>query len=1488
MDRETRLPPVRRPRRGRLDVGRTFARVLCALLAVVGLLPVGAGLLLRSEPVRAWAVAETSKLLARQGVQARYALEVALWPLSVRLQGLQVDATDGLGPALRASRVAVRPRLFALLSGKLVIDQVEIEEPDVRVVLEGGKLKNLALELPESKPKQGPDHAPFAIVAVSSARLDVTVDGVRLEADHVDADVTVDDDRVLGSSFEIAVSLGQARLHRRREVPGVPGAMAQDDDVVCDVDGRVRVEPHALLVRRFSATGAVDLEDEPGDGPACHLPNDDPRRLELSLAHLRVDFPQKELGDKVPRVSGHVRARGPVALATRFVELPGAGGWVEVDVDGRFGEDTVVPDLAGVLRVRRIKIDKFRFAKEIDAEVVVRKNVVTSPKLTLTIADGLATLTDIRVEPLTKGVPMRAHLEVREADFTALMRDLGVSEHAHVQWALHSVSVPLMAGTLDPLHLDGEMTAATADFAVFDKARDDPEKSRLIGFKEAALAAHVQVRPDALQFKNVHAQLPTSRIDQGFCSIGFHNDLVVEAPQNHVDLVDISPIGDVPMAGEVDADVRVLGKFNDPHLTADLAIDRYVLGDIPFGDVKAGHAAFSGNVVDLSALRVQKGKSTYEVPTARLDFGRDASLYVDATATASSLGLRDFFAIFHMDDDPRFEELDAKIATKSKVHVALGGPEDTCGDGFIDVAAAVHARDVRLYGEIFEDGDANVAYRWGDRRAGVLGADVDVRSFVLHKVLESGSRRPLGSVVGSATLRRGGALAGSFVVESLPLGRMQKLGAFAADVEGAASGFAQVSGTLDAFRLDAELDATPVRLRGMPFGPSHLRASMTQRPSGVKAVGKTTCGGDLFPTFDKEAYLRDTSSQGEYRVSGELLGGQVQVESLTMTRQKDASLSAQVGLQRLDVGALLKAFAPEKKDVAAGEEQTPVPPISGELSGKLSVKELRASDLPHASVRFTPTAFFLERAGDRVSLRPQTGPLIYEGDNVTLPEMQFDLKSASGIAANFRTKGSVTAVTRAGDLNVDMALSPVDLAILEEVVPRVERSAGRLEGAVHVGGHLRDPDVQGNLRVRGGELGFRGSTEALTEMELDIRASESELKVVRGTAKMSGGTLTLTGTMPLRALTPGVAEGRILARDLHVAGIEGVSATVDADLAVTLNPTTASGPVLPRIGGDVLVTSFEYTRPVNLVSDLQAFGARSLGVRSGRTVVESYDPAKDVVTMDLRVRSRVPLRVRNNLVDVQLGVSSQALQVTGTNQRFGLRGELKAQSGGRFHFRANDFEIRQAIIRFDDATRIRPQVDVVGTTEYRRAQATGGAGGAGASGGGVSRAGGSWRISLHAYGDAENLRLDMTSEPALSREDIVLLLTIGMTRAEVDQLQGGSLGAGLALEALANVSGADRAVKAAVPVIDDFRFGSGYSPRVGRTVPQLTVGKRISDDVRASVTTGIAEDRQLRSNIEWRLGQHSSVLGSYDNINDVASSAVGNVGVGFRWRLEFE
>ena len=58
------------------------------------------------------------------------------------------------------------------------------------------------------------------------------------------------------------------------------------------------------------------------------------------------------------------------------------------------------------------------------------------------------------------------------------------------------------------------------------------------------------------------------------------------------------------------------------------------------------------------------------MPTARLDFGGQG-FSMDGVAASTDLGVRDFFALGKLDEDPRFDSFDGSIATNAQIHVAL-------------------------------------------------------------------------------------------------------------------------------------------------------------------------------------------------------------------------------------------------------------------------------------------------------------------------------------------------------------------------------------------------------------------------------------------------------------------------------------------------------------------------------------------------------------------------------------------------------------------------------------------------------------------------------------------------------------------------------------------------------------------------------------------------------------------------------------------------
>jgi translocation and assembly module TamB len=1483
---------------GRRDWGRAVAWALCLALAVVGLLPYAAVVLVRSPWVRAWATRETEHALRDQGVVATYEMSLRVWPLAVELDHLRVDSTDGGSPAVECPRVRVRPKLFSLLAGKLAIDAVELDAPVVRVVLRDGAVANLSsLRRDQPAGGDGTVHLPFGSFAVTDGAFDLDLGSARVRATALDVDLTTAGDAPDGSTFEVSLRAGRATMERSRELEG--GRAVTDDDVLCSIEGRVSVRPGSILVRRFEGTGSADLDPAPGTTPACDLPQSDKRRVELSLSRVHVVLPSAG-GFKA--VDGRVGLRIPVALAERAVSMPETDGWVRVDADLRYGPDTILPDLSGTLEAHDVRLDKYAIAQELHSEIRIRQNIVSSPTTTLRLARGTVTLTDTVVDPLAHGGRLeRTRLDAAGVDFTALMRDLGVHKSAHVGWDIRELHVPLVSGTFDPLKLDGDFTAKTASFGVYDRPAEDPTRERLFGFSEADIAAHLAVRPDAVKFLDVRATLPHSRIEGGSVSLGFANDFRVEAPRVFADMVDLSPLGPVRVRGKMQVSARVGGTFGKPEPEGDIqSIVGLGVADVSFGDVSAGHVTVDVEKPEVvfAGVHALERKSAYEVPTAKLRFGGARGFSVEAVGTSGGFDLRDLLSMFSLDDDPRFEGLDAKVAMRADVHVALGGAEDACGSGYLAVDTKGRLRDVVLYGERFAGGSADGSLRWYDRDQGIAGADVDVRSFVLEKT-QSGagaSAKINGTVLGSASIRRGGALTANLMVEGVPLSSVDALGGLARQVDGSVSGVAHVTGDLDAFHPDAgfvartELDVSAMRARGVAVPGSHLDVGMTHRLQQEKrSVARTRCGAPIAPPFDKAAYLADASSHGEWTVGGDLLGGTIQLRDVVVTRAKAPIVSGRASLRGLDLRTLGRIFLAAPED--AEESAAPETSMEGQLWGELVADVIDVEHPGKSRARFFLGPTVVARGGQRVVLQPPRDPLELKDDTLTVPPLHLTLDTPDGFRGGFVLAGDVTKATTDPTLAIEGRLEPIDLAILQRFVPKVVRADGKIVGSLRAQGRAASPVVAGELAVTGDALEIHGLPSAITDFHVDVKASASDVTLT-GAGKFGGGSVELDGAMPLRGLELGTLQGHIVAQDIRVAPADGIAAMMDANLDVTYQPKgRADGSTLPRVTGDVVISSFDYSRPIALTTDLT-----QLGTRAKRTEVDTYDPSLDFLTFDLRLRSRAPMVIKNNLVEVQLAIDSGTLDVTGTNQRVGLRGALRTLAGGRFHFQQSDFEVRQGRIRFEDPTRVAPNVDVTAVTEYRRYTDTSAAAAAGVeTGGGNSaasigstRGGSLWRITLHAYGDADNLRVDMTSEPTLSQEDIVLLLAVGMTRAELDQLQASSLGASLALNYLGATSGADRAVKQALPIIDDFRFGSFYSTVTGKTEPQLTVGKRLSNDFRASVTAGLSEDRELRSNIEWRLNNRLSVQGSYDNINDVSSSTLGNLGVDLRWRLEFE
>ena len=131
----------------------------------------------------------------------------------------------------------------------------------------------------------------------------------------------------------------------------------------------------------------------------------------------------------------------------------------------------------------------------------------------------------------------------------------------------------------------------------------------------------------------------------------------------------------------------------------------------------------------------------------------------------------------------------------------------------------------------------------------------------------------------------------------------------------------------------------------------------------------------------------------------------------------------------------------------------------------------------------------------------------------------------------------------------------------------------------------------------------------LTDVDVDMGIDSDEVRILKADAKVGGGTVDIRGAVPLRGLQITEGHATITARNVSLPVMEGVRSAADADLELAWQAASAGAAKrsLPKLTGDVTLTTFRYTRKVTMAADID-----TLTKRGHRTHFESYDPLDDL------------------------------------------------------------------------------------------------------------------------------------------------------------------------------------------------------------------------------------------------------------------------------------
>lgn len=1267
----------------------------------------------------------------------------------------------------------------------------------------------------------------------------VLVNGPRLPATSSGSSKLPFDDLTLSdASLEVdAAPLGSARISH------------------ADIDVEVR-HGDTIELRAVTASASVthqtgteqisDLEIRARVSPGMiqlHTFKLETPQIHLALSHTRLPLP---LGSVI---DGRIDARvdvGHLASLPHGLTLPTISGMVEAHLDAHY--DAQGPTGSGRVSYDRLIVKDFGAGDHGDLDVTLTRDQLRVQQAAVRVVKNGGIVNFSGTLGLTGEMPIDATVDVQDLEFQKLMDQLGVTENCLVSWNMDAQIH--MEGTAAPLRLDGTLRTQTSDFVLTQNGYADANPGRIIGVTRARIDGRVSVREDGLRFEHLAAEMNGSRL-RADVLVGFHDQLYVRGESERLDLADITPLVDFPLGGVGTATVLVEGTFHEQSVTGTVGMNSFSFDGKTLGDLHSDWALEHGGLaVRFPMITATKNESHYRVEDFLLNFDNDR---IDLTGVvrADRMHLSDFYAMVNYDHDDRFEPYQAVVVGPTMFRFTKGFPDDS-PTGTLVTNMDLDVPSATLNDYTFENGHFAGEFRWLHYEQGVEGGELDIDHAELHK--------GRGTVAISGHMGLGGRLDLTAVADDLALSSLEGIGDRMPDLGGTVGMTARISGNLDVPHANMDVQLSSLSWQDTHLGDGRAYVRLTD-PTDPWITSASQWSRTDPPPNEPCAHARVGFARGRwpedppmqtrdgikpallhpmaFLVCGEGLDGHVKVD-LAVGRTQVHPLRGQLAIDGFD----LTPFLPSSTG-------------SGNLHGIVSARV----DLTGGALLDTGSL-----AGEVHINDLHVGQGIVELRNEGEIALRIDRSEFEIAHAELVGPASSLSLTGGGSLTrlATNVTGEVDLGLLGSLFPTVSEAHGRIALEMRLSGPVANPEVYGSADIQNAGFRFASFAEPIDDLHGRLSFSQRSIDLEDFHASVAGGTLSARGSASIQGRWLSSYNIELAARDLALAPTDGIELGFGGDARLQWE----RGDRIPNLRGTIQIGRFLYTRPIQLGQTLNELSRRR------RQSVERYDPEADRVSLDLRVVDDATLRVANNLVEAELSIedSERPFRIVGTDQRFGVLGTL-AVDRGTVRFRNSVFEMQRGTIDFDNESEIDPRFDVRAMTVVRR-------------NGDFATL--QWRIMLHARGTADALQLDTSSEPDLSQEDIVLLLTMGMTRAEAQQVQTGQLTQTAALEALATVTGVDREVRNALPLIDEFSFSSAYSVRTGRMEPQAYVGRRISDRVRVRAMRGIGETADLRANVEWRLDEHTSVQGSYDNVTTTGASSLGNLGVDVRWRLEFE
>ncbi len=527
-------------------------------------------------------------------------------------------------------------------------------------------------------------------------------------------------------------------------------------------------------------------------------------------------------------------------------------------------------------------------------------------------------------------------------------------------------------------------------------------------------------------------------------------------------------------------------------------------------------------------------------------------------------------------------------------------------------------------------------------------------------------------------------------------------------------------------------------------------------------------------------------------------------------RKPGRPVTIESDLSDLDLAPIITTFAP-----AIGSQ------VTGAISGRLRIEGPSAdaegnstADLLRGGL--TLTAIKLDVLENPITI-PTPLTVALDRSQVRLPATHI---TGQGIDLNLGG-----AIGLQDDAPVNFALSgTLNLEKLPTTQPGLYL-IGEVKLDAHLAGTADQPSASGAVDFTSFGLSTQDLPVFLSNGTGRITLSGDQLKLERFVAEANDGRLEMDGTAKLVALRPAEWKFNIKATDAEIF-YEQFSATVDGTL------TLVGTPEGQRLDGTITIPQGEYEARVDL-DNLLGSGNAGLGFdfNAGGGPSSSLIPP---ISLNLRVEARDSLLVRSKQINA---VGSALFTIGGTLSDPNPSGRIETDSG-QVRFRGQRYEITRGTLDLPPGSAQTPVIDLVAESDLS-----------------------GYHVYLGLSGPIDAIELRLRSEPQLTRDEIIALITTGRTEtstiAAQDPLRTG-FGAAASLLSSGFISRPTEQLLG----LSRFQIDPVLRPNANPAA-RLTIAQQLSRNVYISYSTNLASEQDQTALAEYTLSNRFSALASY-------------------------